>query len=496
MSKKNYITTSESWTEEILEKGYQEIEKIAIDELGLDVYTNQIEIISSEQMIDAYTTGAMPVMYNHWSFGRDFIQTYEAYKKGQMGLAYEVVINSNPCISYLMEENTTMMQFLVIAHAAFGHNHFFKNNYLVTMYTDADAIIDYLLFAKNYIAECEEKYGEEEVERVLDAAHSLKYYGNKKVKKKLSSKERELKIRQRIFEEQRSLDDVFRRTIPQKSKLELIETKEEENLLYFLEKNSPIPDWQKEIIRIVRKIQTYFYPQIKTKLINEGFATTIHYEIVNRMYDKGLINDGFFLEFLDSHTSVIAQPPWYSKYFSGINVYALGFAIFQDIKRVVTNPTEEDREVLPTIAGTGDYISVWKDIVRNHNDSSFIDQYLTPNVIKKFKLFTLFDSIDNTTHYEVDSIHNEDGYERIRELLSYSYDFSQNWPNIVIEDVDDRTKKMYLKHTSVNHQQLDTKNVFQTLRYLHELWPYEIMLNSYDAKTGELVNVFEYPAKR
>ena len=79
----------------------------------------------------------------------------------------------NPCITYIMEENTATMQTLVIAHAAFGHNHFFKNNYLFKQWTDADGILDYLEFAKSYIAHCEERYGQAAVERMLDAAHAL-----------------------------------------------------------------------------------------------------------------------------------------------------------------------------------------------------------------------------------------------------------------------------------------------------------------------------------
>ena len=98
-------------------------------------------------------------------------------RKGLMGLAYEIVINSSPCISYLMEENTATMQTLVIAHAAFGHNHFFKNNYLFKQWTDADGILDYLEFARGYIAHCEERYGETQVEQLLDAAHALMSHG-------------------------------------------------------------------------------------------------------------------------------------------------------------------------------------------------------------------------------------------------------------------------------------------------------------------------------
>ncbi len=69
------------------------------------------------------------------------------------------------------------MQTLVIAHAAFGHNHFFKNNYLFKLWTDADGILDYLNFAKGYIASCEERYGPAAVERTLDAAHALMSHG-------------------------------------------------------------------------------------------------------------------------------------------------------------------------------------------------------------------------------------------------------------------------------------------------------------------------------
>ena len=146
-------------------------------ELGLDIYPNQIEVITAEQMLDAYSSVGMPLFYKHWSFGKHFAHQEAFYRKGLMGLAYEIVINSSPCISYLMEENTATMQTLVIAHAAFGHNHFFKNNYLFKQWTDADGILDYLDFAKGYVAQCEERHGRLAVEQTLDAAHALMSHG-------------------------------------------------------------------------------------------------------------------------------------------------------------------------------------------------------------------------------------------------------------------------------------------------------------------------------
>src|SRR6476660_1011240 len=148
------------WNFETLQRIHDACEEIALKELGLSVYPNQIEIITAEQMLDAYSSVGMPLFYKHWSFGKHFAQQEAFYRRGYMGLAYEIVINSSPCISYLMEENSATMQALVIAHACFGHNHFFKNNYLFKQWTDATSILDYLDFAKNTISGYEEKYGE------------------------------------------------------------------------------------------------------------------------------------------------------------------------------------------------------------------------------------------------------------------------------------------------------------------------------------------------
>ena len=122
------ITSGQDWNQDLIEAAYTEIEQVA-KELGLNTFPNQLEIVNSEMMLDAYCSVGLPIFYNHWSFGQSFIAQQEAYQKGMQSLAYEMVINSDPCISYIMEGNTMLMQTLVIAHAAFGHNHFFKNNY-------------------------------------------------------------------------------------------------------------------------------------------------------------------------------------------------------------------------------------------------------------------------------------------------------------------------------------------------------------------------------
>ena len=128
MSKLLY--TGSEWDLPLIEAMWATIEDIGRNTFGLDPYEPQIEIITSEQMLDCYSSVAMPIMYNHWSFGKTFLQNEKQYVKGIQGLAYEVVINTNPCIAYLMENNTATLQALVLAHASVGHSHFFKNNYL------------------------------------------------------------------------------------------------------------------------------------------------------------------------------------------------------------------------------------------------------------------------------------------------------------------------------------------------------------------------------
>ncbi|WP_244496688.1 SpoVR family protein, partial [Aureimonas ureilytica] len=222
------------------------------------------------------------------------------------------------------------MQALVMAHACYGHNSFFKNNYLFRSWTDASSIVDYLLFARNYIADCEERYGVEEVERLLDSCHALMNYGVDRYKRPQKISLQEEKARQKSRDEfPQSQVNTLWRTLPRREKeaahfeAARYPSEPQENLLYFMEKNAPLLEpWQREILRIVRKVSQYFYPQKQTQVMNEGWATFWHYTILNHLYDEGKVSERFMMEFLHSHTNVIYQPPYNSQWYSGINPYA------------------------------------------------------------------------------------------------------------------------------------------------------------------------------
>lgn len=487
MSTSKPISTGSEWTFELLEKYDAEIARIAAS-YGLDTYPNQIEIISSEQMMDAYASCGLPVYYHHWSFGKQFLSIEKHYKRGQMGLAYELVINSNPCIAYLMEENTMMMQALVIAHACYGHNSFFKNNYLFKTWTAADAIVDYLVFSKNYIAECEERYGAETVEEILDSCHALMNYGVDRYRKPppLSMREEKLRQKERVAYLQSQLNELWRRTVPEKpvqteEKYERFPPEPEENLLYFIEKNAPLLEpWQREIVRIVRKIAQYLYPQRHTKVMNEGWATFWHYTIMNRLYDEGLVTDGFMLEFLESHTNVIVQPPFDHDFYSGINPYVLGFAIFRDLKRICDNPTEEDRRWFPEIAGSN-WLETLDFAMRNFKDDSFIAQYLSPQVIRQLRLFSVLDD-DTESELEISAIHDEEGYQAIRRALSEQYNLGSLEPDIQVWSVDTRgDRSLTLRHFQHNRRPL-ADSAAEVLKHVHRLWGFKVRLETVDER--------------
>ena len=492
---KQLIFEGADWDYDKIKRAYDAIEQIAFDEMGLDIYPNQIEVITAEQMLDAYSSIGMPLMYKHWSFGKHFAQDETLYRKGFRGLAYEIVINSSPCISYIMEENSMTMQTLVIAHAAFGHNHFFKNNNLFRQWTDAKGILDYLEFAKSFISKCEERYGHQAVERTLDAAHALMSHGVHRYPRKqaLDLREEQRREDERLEYQRKIYNDLWR-TVPTKpgvkEAISAVESRKallalpEENILYFLEKKAPrLHQWQREILRIVRRVAQYFYPQKQTKVMNEGCATYTHYYIMNRLHQKGLMTDGALLEFLHSHTSVIFQPGFDDQRFSGLNPYAIGFAMMQDIERICTEPTEEDHEWFPNFAGNQDPMGTLRDAWANFRDESFVLQFLSPHLMRKMRMFEVRNDAAQPEML-VDAIHNERGYRKVRKALARQYDIGYLEPDIQIVDVDlAGDRKLILQHRVINRVLLDESDARAVLRHIANLWGYEVMLVEVDATT-------------
>ncbi|RPI37211.1 MAG: SpoVR family protein, partial [Hyphomicrobiaceae bacterium] len=302
----------------------------------------------------------------------------------------------------------------------------------------------------------------------------------------VAKREREKAERRRAYEEA-TYDDIYR-TLPEIVRENVSESSAsvneqrrlglpEEKLLYFLEKHAPkLEDWQAELLRIVRLLSQYFYPQRQTKMMNEGCATFVHYEIINRLYDRGLLTDGTMLEFLHSHSSVIYQPSFNDRRFGGFNPYALGFAMMCDIKRICLEPSDEDRAWFPHFAGCGDALGTLRQAWAEFRDESFILQYLSPKLMRDFRLFAVSDDAKDAA-MRVAAIHDEQGYKDIRRRLARQYDVAVQDPDLQVTDADlSGSRRLVLTHHVRKGILLDKAEAERTLQYLAQLWGYRVKL--------------------
>jgi stage V sporulation protein R len=478
------FNAGDDWTPALLERAWEEIAIVAKEDLRQTYYEPQIEIISAAQMLEAYASVGMPKMYSHWSFGKELINSEQEYETGRMGLALEIVINSEPAIAYLMEENNMLSQTMVIAHASVGHAAVFKHNYLFKERTDASGIIDYLSFAKKYIASCEEKYGIEAVEEILDAAHSLQNYGVDKYKRpqKISPAKEQERAEKKLEQEAADYNLLWETVIPKlvghddevdhhnSSSLK----EPQENLLYLIEKRAPrLENWKREVIRIVRKIGEYFSSQGITKVVNEGYASFTHYYIMSRLYEKGLLDSGSIMEFYALHASVLYQRPY-----TAFNPYKLGFEIFMDIKRLCEgiDIDDEDRKYGARLIGKDWRLETHK-AMSEYRDETFILQFLTPKIARKLQIFSFRDFGADEDEMLVTETSRGYSFDMLRERLAAQYTRDHFVPDLQATHIDRKKNSLLtIRHNAVNKRPLDEESAQLVVNHLAKLWQHDVAL--------------------
>jgi stage V sporulation protein R len=312
----------------------------------------------------------------------------------------------------------------------------------------------------------------------------------------LTLKAEEARVKDRQAHKERQFNDLWR-TLPDKTasparRKQTFPAESQENILYFVEKFSPkLEPWQRELVRIVRKLAQYFYPQSQTKVMNEGWAVFWHYTILNRLHEKGLVDDGFMLEFLKSHTNVVGQPGFDSPDFGGMNPYTLGFALFSDLKRICERPDAEDRAWFPQIAGTN-WRQTLDSAMRNYKDESFISQFMSPRLMREMRLFALADHAAEDT-LVVESIHDEHGYRRLRKLLAEQHAQETRVPDVQIVRFDrDGDRSLELRHFGYRGRPL-ADAAAEVVKHLRCLWGFAVHLETWEG--GERVgDAVECPA--
>lgn len=433
-------------THQDLQKAIDEITEIASG-FGLDFYPMRYEICPADII---YTFGAygMPTRFTHWSFGKQFHKMKMQYDFG-LSKIYELVINSNPCYAFLLDTNRLIQNKLIIAHVL-AHCDFFKNN-MRFMNTRRD-MVESMTATAERIAAYEREYGKEEVESFLDAVLAIQEH----VDPTLMTRTTEVRkaddspkaIRQTEYDDLWGLGGKKPQIIKKKHK-RFPETQEKDLLLFIEQYSRHLEDWQRDVLTMMREEMLYFWPQLETKIMNEGWASFWHQRILREM---NLTSDET-VDFAKLNADVV-QP---SK--TSINPYYLGVKIFEDIERRYNDPSEE---------------MLWKGVQPNsgrekifevreiESDASFIRNYLTKELIQREDLY-LFKKQGND--YKI----TDKDFENVRDQLISSR-VNGGFPYIVVDNGDYLLNgELYLVH-KFEGTELDVPYLENVLPYIYQLW--------------------------
>ncbi|NMA34271.1 MAG: SpoVR family protein [Clostridiaceae bacterium] len=431
-----------------LEMWSRRIEEIA-EEAGLDCYEQEFELVSYEEMTSYEAYSGMPSHYPHWSYGKAYERIRTLNKYNLSGLPYEIVINSNPCIAYLMKDNSLLLQILTMAHV-YAHNDFFKSNRLFKAGTRAGHTVEMF---KNHAERVREyvkdpSIGHRKVERVLDDAHALRFQCERTIgAKKLTPEE----LRSRFQNRSKGSAGDFPLLEPKpkytdEPDLRRLPLEPEEDLLYFISTYGRLESWQKDILDIVREEMRYFIPQIETKIMNEGWASFWHYRILNNLE----LPQKLHFEFLRRHNQIIRP------YEGRINPYFLGFKIFMDLYEKNDGNLEKLFEV--------------RSIER---DETFIRRYLTRELCVELKLY---EYEKHGSEYVVSEVADERGWMKIRNTIASSVGFG-NLPVVRIVDWNQKDNTLLLEHM-FDGRELDLQYANETLKHFVDLWEGKVILNT------------------
>ncbi|RDI47930.1 SpoVR family protein [Falsibacillus pallidus] len=443
-----------------LQKAIAEITEIAKG-FGLDFYPMRYEICPADII---YTFGAygMPTRFSHWSFGKQFFKMKLHYDLG-LSKIYELVINSDPCYAFLLDSNSLIQNKLIVAHVL-AHCDFFKNN--VRFQNTKRDMVESMAATADRVREYEILYGKREVETFIDAVLAIEeHIDSSLMRPKLSwtmedaeywEEEEDIKISS-PYDDLWSLDEKKKAPAPKKKRKKL-PPKPEKDILLFIESYSrELADWQRDILTMIREEMLYFWPQLETKIMNEGWASYWHQRILREMD----LTSGEALEFAKLNAGVV-QP---SK--TSINPYYLGLKIFEDIEERYNNPTEKmkERGVKPN-SGREKMFEV-REI---ESDISFLRNYLTKDLVMREDMY-LFQK-QGKDYKVVDK-----QWENVRDQL-VSTRVNGGFPYLMVEDGDYmKNGELYLKH-SFEDIELDLKYLEKVLPYVHQLWGRTVHLDT------------------
>jgi len=445
----------EYWDERIREK---------VEEFGLTCYPQEFEICDHFQMLGYMAYSGMPSHYPHWSYGKSYEKLKTMYDYGVSGLPYEMVINSSPALAYLMRDNSLCLQVLTVAHV-YGHNDFFRNNFTFKS-TRAELTLNLFKVHADRVRSYAEdpSIGTEKIETILDAAHALAIQCRRNLAIKKLSREEE---RRQMLAASQPTYDPFQRIHKRQDyippDIQKVPLSPEEDLLLFIRDHNPyLSEWERDLLTIVHEREQYFIPQIETKIMNEGWASYWHREILNSLN----LPQELHLEFLVRHNQVVRPHP------RGLNPYHIGLKLWDDIKRRHDNPTPEEIEKYgkPTKTGTQAIFEA-RDVDR---DVSFLRRFLTEELMREMDMFQYEPRGEEIV---ISKVSDKESWREVKEMLLKSVGMG-SIPVIKIEDADhSHNRILYTKHYH-DGRDLQLEYAERTLAYLQRLWGHEVILET------------------
>jgi stage V sporulation protein R len=452
------------WDERIREK---------VDAFGLEPREQEFEICDREEMLGYMAYRGLPAHYPHWSFGKAYERLKTLHEHGLTGLPYEMVINSDPCLAYLMRDNSLCLQILTIAHV-YGHNDFFARNFHFQGVRAELAVSRAKLQAERVRRYVEDpSIGEARVEEIVDAAHALSLHLRRNPRvRKLSRGEQEERALERARPRRDPPAEIHARPEPGEADLTRVPIEPEEDLLLFIRDHNPyLEDWAKDVLTIVHDQARYFLPQIETKIMNEGWATYWHHRILSALR----LPPELHIEFAVHHNQVVQHGK------GSLNPYHLGFVLWHDVRRRAAGedgrPGAIDSERLTgaeaesgALPGEDELFSVREE----DRDVSFLRRFLDEELMRELDVFEYEKRSDELV---VSRISDPDHWSEVKATLLRQVGMG-SIPVIRIEDADvERSRILLLRHEH-DGRDLDLDYARETLRHVHRLWGRKVLLET------------------
>jgi stage V sporulation protein R len=429
-------------------------------ELGFDAPPVVYHLMRSSEIYDIAARG-LPGRYSSSRFGAIFSQQHGDYRMGRSRI-YELIVNTDPVHAYLLEGNSLVAQTLVIAHCT-GHAWFFANN---RWFDPTDRLIlPRVRSAADRIGGYMAEHGRDRVEDFIDACEAIAIHQPQAqmVRRAQPTAEEHHATRyDRLFPDEVAAAKA-RQAQASAARRERFPAEPEADLLGFIERHArQLEDWQRDVISIVRSEQSYFLPQLRTRIANEGLAVLCHQELCQRLF----LPTEQYWEYEQLNASVV-QP-----HRRQVNPYHLGITILREIMRLATEPDDEERERWPW-AGSVDPLDQVRAVCHAYDDEALLREFLTPKVCERARLFAFEHLQSDPRRIRVSSRE----CDAIRDVLIRQHS-SFGIPHIEISDADHGGRgELYLEH---RHDELGLDPEFArgTLAQMAMLWGRRVIVAS------------------